>query len=153
MNGVQRILTVLSSRYPLTFTKSQLATLARLSSSEEIYSSLSQLRSKGFITIDSNQISLTQQGLQALGMTAQQPENEKHTIDMWRENLSGGARRIFDFLVSSYPAGFTREDIGGQVGLTARGGAFGRYLSILRNNGLIHVEGNKIKASETLFLG
>ncbi len=41
---------------------------------------------------------------------------------------------------------------GGQVGLTARGGAFGRYLSLQRNNGLIEVEGNKIKASETLFL-
>jgi len=71
---------------------------------------------------------------------------------MWRGNLSGGARRIFDFLVASYPTGFTRDDISGQVGLTARGDVFGRYLSILRNNGLIHAEGNKVKASETLFL-
>ncbi len=65
---------------------------------------------------------------------------------------SGGAQRIFDFLVASYPTTFTRDDVGSQVGLTARGGAFGRYLSILRNNGLIDVQGNMIKASETLFL-
>jgi FtsZ-binding cell division protein ZapB len=148
--GINRILHVLASRYPMTFTKSQLATLARLSARGGAYIRyLSQLKSQGYITTDTNRIALTNEGLAATGTfshTAEQP------VEMWRGNLSGGARRIFDFLVASYPAGFTRDDIGDQVGLTARGGAFGRYLSLLRNNGLIDVEGNMIKASETLFL-
>ncbi len=149
-NGVQRILTVLSSRYPMTFTKSQLATLARLSARGGAYIRyLSQLKNEGYINIDNNRIALTKEGLATTGTL---PQIAEQPIDMWRGNLSGGARRIFDFLVASYPAGFTRDDIGDQVGLTARGGAFGRYLSILRNNGLIDVEGNRIKASETLFL-
>ncbi len=133
----------------MTFTKSQLATLSRLSARGGAYIRyLSQLKSQGYITTDNNRIALTTEGLAATGTLPHSPEQP---VDMWRGNLSGGARRIFDFLVASYPAGFARDDIGSQVGLTARGGAFGRYLSILRNNGLIAVEGNKIKASETLF--
>jgi len=148
--GIDRILHVLASRYPMTYTKAQLATLARLSARGGAYIRyLSQLKNEGFITIDNNRIALTQEGLATTGTL---PQIAEQPIDMWRENLSGGARRIFDFLVASYPAGFARDDIGGQVGLTARGGAFGRYLSILRNNGLIDVDGNRIKASETLFL-
>jgi predicted transcriptional regulator len=134
----------------MTFTKSQLATLARLSARGGAYIRyLSQLKSQGYITIHNNHIALTKEGFAATGTV---PQSLEQPVDMWRGNLSGGAQRIFDFLVTNYPARFTREDIGGQVGLTVRGGAFGRYLSILRSNGLIDVEGNKIKASETLFL-
>ena len=48
--------------------------------------------------MNNNRIVLTKEGLAATGThpyTAEQP------IDMWRGNLSGGTRRIFDFLVAS----------------------------------------------------
>ena len=68
------------------------------------------------------------------------------------DQLIAKAKDIFDVLVSEYPHAFTRKDIAKIVGLSPRSGTFGKYLSILRNNELMDVEGNKIKASETLFL-
>ncbi len=151
--GAARILAVLAARQPMVFTKAQLATLARLSARGGAYIRyLSLLKSKGFITIDGHQIRLTHQGLQEAGKTPEQPKTSEKVIEMWQNNLSGGARRIFDVLTELYPQPVTREEISHKTGLTSRGGAFGRYLSMLRNNGLIVVEGSRIKASETLFL-
>ncbi len=151
--GAARILAVLAARHPMVFTKAQLATLARLSVRGGAYIRyLSLLKKQGFIAIDGHQIRLTHQGLQEAGTTPEQPKTSEKVIEMWKGNLSGGTRRIFDVLTAIYPQPVTREEIAYKTALTPRGGAFGRYLSILRNNGLIVVEGNRIKASETLFL-
>ncbi len=150
--GATRLLQVLVSHYPLTFTRTQLTTLSRLKDRSEIYSSLSLLRSKELISIADNHISLSKQGLQMLGITTDQVKTGKKAIAMWQETLSGGARRIFDLLVSEYPRAFKRQDIGTLTGLSFRSGTFNRYLTMLRNNGLIEPEGKQLKAAETLFV-
>src|SRR3989440_4035821 len=109
--GIDRILHVLASRYPTTFTKSQLATLARLSARGGGYiRDLSQFKSQGYITTNNNRITLTTEGV---AVTRTLPQSPEQPVEMWRGNLSGGARRIFEFLVASYPARVTRDDIGG----------------------------------------
>lgn len=150
--GATRLLQVLVSHYPLTFTRTQLTTLSRLKDRSEIYSSLSLLRSNELISIADNHISLSKQGLQMLGITTDQVKTGKKAISMWQETLSGGARRIFDLLVSEYPRAFKRQDIGTLTGLSFRSGTFNRYLTMLRNNGLIEPEGKQLKAAETLFV-
>ncbi len=150
--GATRLMQVLASHYPLAFTRTQLTTLSRLKDRSEIYSSLSLLRSKELISIVDNHISLTRQGLQTVGITADQVKTGKQAIAMWQETLSGGARRIFDVLVSEYPRPFSRQEIGTLAGLSFHSGTFNRYLTMLRNNGLIQPEGQQLKAAETLFV-
>jgi len=84
--------------------------------------------------------------------TTPKPQTAEKTIDLWRKKLPSGAQRMFDFLIKGYPGAYTRDQIGVQAALSPRSGSFGRYLRILRNNGLISVQGNNLKASETLFL-
>jgi len=71
---------------------------------------------------------------------------------MWREKLNGGARRIFDALVSIYPESMTREEVAEQAGLIPTTGTFGTYLSQLRSNELIEVSNGRIKASDNVFV-
>ncbi len=143
----------LASRYPMTFTKSQLATLSKMSPRSGSYSTyLSLLKSRGFIQIESNQVSITQAGLAFAGAYPQEPQTQEQIITMWRENLQGGARRMFDILVSAYPATKTKQDLGLEAEMSPTSGSFSTYLSMLKGNGLIEVTGSEVKASDTLFI-
>jgi hypothetical protein len=143
----------LAARYPMTFTKSQLATLSKMSPRSGSYGTyLSLLKSRGFIQVESDQVSITDAGLAFAGAYPQEPQSQKQIIAMWRENLQGGARRMFDILVSIYPASKTKQDLGLEADMSPTSGIFGTYLSMLKRNGLIEVAGADVKASDTLFI-
>ena len=143
----------LASRYPMTFTKSQLATLSKMSPRSGSYSTyLALLKSRGFIQIENNQVSITQAGLEFAGAYPQEPQTQEQVITMWRENLQGGARRMFDILVNVYPAIKTKQDLGFEAEMSPTSGSFSTYLSMLKSNGLIEVTGGEVKASDTLFI-
>ena len=153
VQATDRILLALASRHPMKFTKAQLATITRYAVRGGAYlRHLRVLKDEGYITLQNGFIQITDQGkVQIQGHLTHEIAHE-NIIAMWQRTLTGGARRIFDVVASTYPQELSREEIGQQTGLTPRGGAFGRYVSILRNNGLIEVEGRMIKASNTLFL-
>jgi len=46
----------------------------------------------------------------------------------------------------------SKEELGEATGFSVSGGTFGSYLSVLRRNDLIKVEGRMVSASKTLFL-
>lgn len=151
VGGALRMIQALASRYPMTFSKSQLATLSKMSSRSGSYGTyLSLLKSRGFIHIESNQVSITDTGLEFAGAYRQEPQTQEQIITMWRESLPGGARRMFDILISVYPASKTKQDLGFEAGMSPTSGSFGTYLSILKRNGLIEVAGADAKASDTL---
>ncbi len=147
--GALRMLQVLARRYPMKFTKVQLAALSRLKSSSGTYGTyLSLLRANGYIA-GINHIEITQEGLDFVGII---PEEKTDVVQMWRESINGGARRIFDLLVENYPRTFSKEEIAENTGLVASSGTFGTYLSMLRSNNLVEQTENGIKASENLFI-
>ena len=151
--GAARILQALATRYPMKFTKSQLATLAHLSARGGTYQKyLTHLKAQGDITLDNGYIQLTEQGKDRAEPYTNQVTATENPIAMWQRTLSSGARRIFDVLVQTYPNTITRSDIGQQTGLSPRSGTFQKYMRMLRNNGLIELDGQQIKASKTLFL-
>jgi hypothetical protein len=151
--GALRMIQTLASRYPMTFTKSQLATLSKMSPRSGSYGTyLSLLKSRDFIQIEHNQISITEAGLQFAGKHPHEPQTQEQVITMWRENLQGGARRMFDILVSVYPASKTKYALGLEADMSPTSGSFGTYLSMLKSNGLIEVTGSEIKASDNLFI-
>lgn len=137
----------------MTFAKSQLATLSKMSPRSGSYGTyLSLLKSRGFIQVESNQVSITDAGLEFVGAYPHEPPTQEQIIAMWRENLQGGARRMFDILVSVYPASKTKQDLGLEADMSPTSGSFGTYLSMLKRNGLIEVTGTDVKASENLFI-
>jgi hypothetical protein len=71
---------------------------------------------------------------------------------MWRQALRAGEWRMLEALVAVYPDALSREELGEQTGFTLTGGTFGTYLGTLRRNGLIEVQGQDLRASDTLFL-
>jgi hypothetical protein len=152
-DGITRILQVLASRYPMKFTRSQLATLAHLSPRSGTYSKyLTQLKTQEYITLDNGHILLTEQGKQYAEPYTNQATDTENPIALWQRTISGGARRIFDALIQTYPNTITKDDIGKQTGLSPRSGTFNKYMSTLRRNGLIEIQGQQIKAAKTLFL-
>jgi len=151
-NGAERMLRMLVLRHPMKLTKVQLATLSNLSPQSGSHNRyLRLLREQGLISITDGLITLTASGQRQLQSTPK-PQTSEKTIDLWRKKLPSGAQRMFDCLIKGYPGAYTRDQIGVQAALSPRSGSFGRYLRILRNNGLISVQGNNLKASETLFL-
>jgi len=153
VGGALRMIQTLASRYPMTFTKSQLATLSKMSPRSGSYGTyLSLLKSRGFIQIERNQVTITEAGLAFAGTYPYAPQTQEQIITMWRENLQGGARRMFDILVSVYPASKTKNALGIEADLSPTSGSFGTYLSMLKSNGLIEVTGTEVKASDNLFI-
>lgn len=152
VGGAMRMLQVLASRYPMTFTKSQLALLANLSPKSGTYGTyLSLLRSQGLIEVGA-EVSITEQGMNRVGTEKPKPMNQQEVLDMWRGNLSGGARRIFDVLVEVYPHQIAKVELGERTEMSPGSGTFGTYLSMLRRNGLVEVTGAFIKASPNLYV-
>lgn len=154
--GARRMLEVLGSRHPMTFTRSQLATLSKMSPRSGTFGTyMSLLKSNGLIAQDSGGgiISLTSAGLSYLGDTPLQPQTTEEVLDMWRNNLTGGARRMFDALVGYYPASITREELGQAAEISPTSGTFGTYISMLAGNGLIERNNQQIKAADALFMG
>ncbi len=81
-----------------------------------------------------------------------QPQTTEELLNVWRGVLRAGERKMLDELVAIYPRALTREELGERAGYTASGGTFGAYLSTLRRNGLVEVDGDEVRASAALFL-
>lgn len=151
--GAKRMLDALSSRYPMTFTKSQLALVAKMSPRSGSYSTyLSRLRSAGYLVESDGQISISEAGLEYVGVTPAEPQSQDELLAMWSNNLSGGARRMFDYLVQEYPRSVSKPELGEVIDMSSSSGSFSTYLSRLKSNGLIKVNGTEVKASEDLFV-
>jgi len=64
------------------------------------------------------------------------------------KNLTGGALRMLQVLVSRYPIKLTKVQLATFARLKSSSGTFGTYLSTLRSNEFIEMEGNLFFASE-----
>lgn len=151
--GARRMLEVLVSRYPIELTKSQLGTFSRMKPRGGSFGTyLSTLKGNGFIEQNGNLLKATETGIAFIGHEPEPPQTPEEVIEMWRNNLTGGARRMFDVLIENYPETLSKEMLGEMAGVTPTGGSFGTYLSTLKSNGLAEVTSEGIKVSETLFM-
>lgn len=151
--GALRMLKVLVSRYPMKLTKSQLATFAKLSPRSGTFGTyFSSLKSRNLIIVEGDLLQASEEGIDFIGESPNPPQTTEEIISMWRENLNGGARRMFDVLIENYPNPVTKEDLGEAVGMTHSSGSFGTYLSILRSNGIAETGREGVKASDNIFI-
>ena len=59
---------------------------------------------------------------------------------------------MFAVLADLHPRPLTKKELGMKARLSSTSGTFGKYYRLLKDNGLIEVNGQQIRASETLFL-
>jgi hypothetical protein len=151
--GERRILEVLAQRYPMKVTRPQLGTLSKFKASGGTFGNyFSTLKRNGLLDESGGEILITQQGLDYLGESVPEPQTQEQLLDMWRSSLRAGEAKMLDELIGIYPASLSRVELGDRTGFTASGGTFGNYLSALRRNGLVEVDGGEVRASDTLFM-
>jgi len=59
---------------------------------------------------------------------------------------------MLDRLVEIYPQWTTRTGLSNDVGISAKSGTYGSYMSLLRGAGLLEEEGGDLRAHPDLFL-
>lgn len=151
--GAKRMVEVLVSKYPMTFTRAQLATFAKLSSRSGTYGTyLSRIRGLGLISENDNKMQASEKALKEFDVTPDVPQSSEDLIKMWQSKFVGGARRMFDVLVEFHPTIITRYELGMRANLEPTSGTFGTYLSRLRSNGLIDDSKEGIRLSDNLFV-
>jgi uncharacterized protein len=152
--GAARMLNVLVTRYPMRFTRSQLALQSNMKSSGGSYNTyLSTLRTNNLIKEEGDFVSATEEGIQLLGVSPESPKTLEELHSMWRSKLSGKTKDMFDILISKHPDGVYRDFLASAVGMEASGGSFNTYLSTMRTNGLITVEKDGlVRAHDDLFV-
>ena len=149
------MLQTLAQRHQLKMTRAQLGTLAGFTPSGGTFSTyFGTLKRHGFLEENGNgTVRVSQAGLDFLGEDVPPaPSTTAELQDMWKHMLRGGEAKMLDELVAVSPEGLTRQDLGERTGFTASGGTFTTYLGTLRRNGLVEVDGDLLRASETLFI-
>ncbi len=148
-SGAMKILGWLVGAYPNSLTKQRIATLSGFSVKGGTFNTyLSELKRNRWI-VGGKELVATEEGLNHTE-PKEIPSGEE-LLNLWRGKFRAGAGRILLFLYESYPNEVSKEEIGENTGFEPSGGTFNTYLSELRRNGLIIVEGGDIKISEEFF--
>lgn len=152
--GARRILETFARHYPMRMTKAQLGTLAKFKVSGGTFTTYwSTLKRAGYVEEQGGECWITDVGLAQVGHVAREPMTTDELLEQWRSALKAGARAMLDALVAVHPSELTKDQLADRVQMTASGGTFTTYLSTLRRNGLVDVDGQMVRASDTLFIG
>lgn len=140
--GERKILETIASRYPMEFTRTQMATLSGFSPSSGTYSNYySNLKRSGFIEeLPDKKVKATQSGMDFLGKEIPKPQTSEEILAMWKSIFPVGAVRILDTLIEIYPQKITREELANRVGFSYTSGTFSNYISMLKKNKLMLME-------------
>lgn len=147
--GERRLLDVSARHHPVKLTRAQLATLAGFAATGGTYGTyLSVLRRAGYLEESENLVGVSSTGLAAAGVKARQPMTKAEVLEQWRGVLRAGERTMLDLVLKH--RSIHRSLLGEYAGFETSGGTFGTYLSVLRRNGLVDVEGQTVKLGKAL---
>ena len=148
-SGPKRMLNALAATKDGRATRTQLGMLSGyVGSGGGFRNNLSTLRTAGHITDEQNAVAITPAGL---AVATPAPMTSRAVIDMWLAKVGGGPRKMLEALVSAYPAGLTRTELGTATGYEATGGGFRNNLSGLRTKDLIDERSGQVFAAIELF--
>ena len=146
-----KILGWITGIYPDCLTKQRVATLSGFSVKGGTFNTyISELKRNGWIEENGNGFVATKDGLQQIAEPPEIPAGVE-LIEMWAGKFRAGAGKIMKIICNKYPEPITKEDLGFEAGFEPSGGTFNTYLSELRRNNLIEIEGNTIIASKEFF--
>lgn len=150
--GAVRILREIASRYPATWTKSQVGALTGFTPSGGTFQTyIGDLRRRGLIEVRGNEVIVTDAGLSECGDVPPAPTSHTEIMEMWRRALKAGCYKMLEVIAEAGESGIDRGMLADATEFTASGGTFQTYLGILRRNGLIRVDGQTVTAESVLW--
>lgn len=151
--GAMRMLKAIAMFYPKHVSKQRVATLSGFSAKGGSFNTYwSELRRKAWIEEQGKEAIITQEGLHNAGEIPELPTNPNQLVEMWASKFRSGAAAMLKKIAENYPQEISKEELGIATNFTPSGGTFNTYLSELRRNGLIKINGQTVKASKELFL-
>lgn len=136
----------LAAMYPGGITEAQWATMAgfkRTGGTWAKYKSL--LRTAGHIEQRDGLWFATASGVEVLGDTVpEMPTDPAGLLEFWAGNVKS-AGKMLRVVAGNWPEPISRGRLAGTLGMTASGGTFAKYLSVLRSNELISVDGQAVR--------
>ncbi len=150
-SGAMKILGFVASKSPEGLSKQRVATLSGFSMKGGTFGGyLSKLRKKGWITTQGNKIFATEEGINNAKEIPEIPSGEELLI-LWSSRFKSGVGRMLKCLYDNYPEGLSRVELGETSGYESSGGTFGGYLSKLKKNDLVTIQGEMITISKEFF--
>jgi hypothetical protein len=151
--GARRLVEVLVRCHPAQFTKPQWASLADLRHTSGTFGTyLSKLRRAGLITEAGGLFAPSAEAFEWLGASTNPPSTNEEVVEMWKQAIGGTPAAMIQILRDRHPDTISREEIASELGITHTSGTFGTYLSKLRSNRLVEVQGQVLGAGEPLLV-
>lgn len=146
--GAMKILGWLGGAYPNTLTKQRIATLSGFSVKGGTFNTyISELKRNNWV-VGSDKLIATEEGLR--NSNPKEIPSGEELLRLWKGRFRAGAGKILQLLFESYPNEVSKEDIGYSTGFEPTGGTFNTYISELKRNGLIEVNG-RVRISDEFF--
>lgn len=145
--GAMKMLNWLASSNPVPLSKQRLATLSGFSTNGGTFGSyISVLRKNGWLTGE-DEYELTQEGLAQATERIEFPTGEQ-LITLWSSKFKAGVGKMLRIICEKYPEPINKDELAEMAGF--EGGTFNSYLSKLKKNDLVEIEGDEITASKEL---
>lgn len=140
-----KMLTVLSRGLKMTWA--QTATLAGLKARGGSFNTgRKALRDSGYIIENSDGVEATAVGIRAGGGAQPKPDNPSELLNWWRSALPTTPGRMLEQLCRQDGKWVRKDRLAGFLGVQPRGGSWNTALSTLRQNGLIEIKGDQVRA-------
>lgn len=151
--GAMKMLKGVAMFHPRRVSRQQLATVTGFSARGGTFNTyLSELKRNGWVVEEGKELFATEEGISNAGHVDPLPSDPEEIINLWAGKFRQGAAKMLRVIAERYPEPIEKDELGETTGFTVSGGTFNTYLSELRRNGLIVVEGTTVKATKELFL-
>lgn len=148
------LIQTLAQRHPMRVTRGQLAVLSGRSGRSSAFSAAAaEVLRAGLVRQEGALLSLTEEGVTAVGGVAAAPASPQEVQETWRRALPDYERGLLEVLLAAHPGALTREELAQRAEKSITSSAFSAAVASLRKNGLVDLAGGEVRASETLFLG
>jgi uncharacterized protein len=149
--AARKLLAALAQHAPARFTWGQAATLAGLKPTGGHYNAgRKTLRDAGYIEEADDLVSVSSAGLEAAGDVPPATSSAAERLAMWCGRLPSPAPDMLRTLAARGEHFMETDDLAATLGKKPSGGHWNSGIAVLRNNGLIEVDGRKLRAAVLL---
>jgi len=147
--AARKLLTALAQHAPARFTWGQAATLARLKPSGGHYNAgRKQLRDLGLVAEAADLVGASAAGMNTAGEVPPAPSSPEERLALWCTRLPSPAPEMLRSLAAQGEHYTEATELAAALGKKPTGGHWNSGLALLRNNGLVEVDGKRLRASE-----
>jgi hypothetical protein len=147
--AARKLLTALAQHAPGRFTWGQAATLAGLKPSGGHFNSgRKYLRAARYVAETNGLVTPTPGGLEAAGEVPPAPSTPADRLALWCGRLPAPAPEMLRILATQGERYTDADELAAMLGKKPSGGHWNSGIAMLRNNGLIDIDGRRYRAAE-----